>query len=269
MCEETHFEYDVCRHSPPRSARTVKCSRARRGVGCFTHHVKSRLQSRECPQCIRKFELAFSTRHNAHQINHTTKSDTGNGGHHIPMFKSTNAASDHHTGLNRTYPESELDPSSAPPSTQTWSRGHRRARKDPLESFEWEVPSRCFINVGFERLDPWAADRLKIRLQSELDNTGKAGSSTFENKENIYPTPAARKRSFPGLRQKFHDFRAMDVFSPGTGFRGWRAAPRVKYHVELGPCCEKKRFSRETCAGVRKVGLGEARSTDDWCTSSF
>lgn len=126
---------------------------------------------------------------------------------------------------------------------------------DKPENIEWEIPTKCFIDIGFARLDPWAADREKLRLEAE---------ARLEQARHEQGAVIGRSASLPDLQQISQDFGESSLFS------------RPEPTRSIGACCMAKK--RRMTARVAQVEGAEAgreytsdddRNTDDWCTSKF
>lgn len=229
--------------------------------------MKCKLSSKDCPQCIRRDEIHSQLERGEYRKSEGTN---GSGISKAVSPKSTmkningtkapsQISNDTHTGEKHTL-------KSILTRCRTWPPLDHRAKKEPLEMFEWEVPSRCFIDVGFVRLDPWAADRIKIGLQAELGSAAQTRDSSLEDKENVSPEPAGtvatKMSSFPALRQKVHDLKESKLLA--------RRVPTVEYRVALGSCCERKRHLKNAHGSAVRIGIdGRPTTSDDWCTSSF
>ena len=133
------------------------------------------------------------------------------------------------------------------PSTpaSTASGQHDDQRSQQLEAIHanhfWHIPSRCFTDPGFQRLDPFAADRVKQQIESiERARTAKY-----------------RTGSFGTLRQRLHDLR--------TTRRDEWVSPPVLYPVPTSPCCQGTKYFKEHLSKPDRRGL----HTDDRCVAYF
>lgn len=114
-------------------------------------------------------------------------------------------------------------------------------REDALGNIFWDIPSRCFTDPGFVRIDPFAADRMKQQMEA----TERARAARF------------RSSSFSGFRQKWHSMRMSgrpQSMSPGE----------VVFQLPIASCCQKHRFWN-MCNGR----VGKSRYDDDRCESQF
>lgn len=102
----------------------------------------------------------------------------------------------------------------------------------------WHIPSRCFMDPGFQRLDPFAADRIKQQLGAE--------EKTWMSKHGHHSVAA--------LRHFFHDWKRRSELRNKLDAM---AAP------SRGACCERKRMF-----GL-DLWISKNRLFDDRCTSSF
>lgn len=114
------------------------------------------------------------------------------------------------------------------------------------EDIVWDMPSRCFTDPGFQRIDPFAADRAKQQLQA-----------TQQTQASIY-----RSQSFHGFRQKWHSFRASDG-AHNTSGQG-SGIGTVLFQRPAAMCCQSHRFLN-MCYGRIVKGPKD----DDECESQF
>lgn len=110
----------------------------------------------------------------------------------------------------------------------------------------WDMPYRCFTDPGFQRIDPFAADRVKQQLEA-----------TKQPKAAVY-----RSRSFSGFRQRWHSLRTSGGPQKTSGPDSCIGS--VLFNVPLAPCCQDHRFLNMWYGRMRKD-----RQDDDQCLSQF
>jgi len=122
------------------------------------------------------------------------------------------------------------------------------------EDIVWDMPSRCFTDPGFQRIDPFAADRAKQQLQV-----------TQQTQAAIH-----RSQSFGSFRQKWHSFRvsggAHNTSGPGSGTGSGTGSGigTVLFQRPPAMCCQSHRFLN-MCYGRMVKGPRD----DDECESQF
>lgn len=104
----------------------------------------------------------------------------------------------------------------------------------------WHIPSRCFIDPGMQRADPFAADRIKQRIEAH-ERARLARWSTS---------------SFRGFRQKLHNLKTRSLGKLPSG--------SIKYHYPGALCCQGLRHW-----GTNPNKLVKCRLWDDRCVSHF
>lgn len=114
------------------------------------------------------------------------------------------------------------------------------ANEEPPNQF-WHIPSRCFVDPGFQRHDPFAADRIKQEIEA-LENDRYAQS---------------RGEPMMNFRQQFHNVKAVYRHR-------FRPSP-VRYVIPPAACCEGTRI--RCWQGLKKLATG--KHIDNRCRSGF
>lgn len=244
MCLETHFRYDGCDHFAPKPARTIKCLRATAHKECNIRLELMNLSIQDCPEC--------SGRERVHDLMNKRGlrvEDMNDSGfweaEDVSLFSLMTDANRHIQGAPMYQPFRTLscDRSSFP---------DHRPRKEPQELIEWNIPTRCFIKVkGFVCLDPWAADRAKVRRRArEVERERAVADGTYHPQLD--------------LQHMIEELAESDEFAPRDSA------------VKMGPCCEEKTSLWNACSAGGKDGRrgrnrpdDDERSLDDWCISKF
>lgn len=113
------------------------------------------------------------------------------------------------------------------------------ANEQPMNQI-WQIPSRCFIDPGFQRIDPFAADGIKQEIEA------------FEN--GRYPPNWV----IPPLNFR----KRLNVPKPTTVYK---RPPQVMYRMPPAPCCQSTMI--RCWQGLKKVATG--RHIDNRCRSGF
>ena len=127
-----------------------------------------------------------------------------------------------------------------------WRTGRKQLEPHPpsqdteLAGLLWHIPSRCFTDPGFQRLDPFAADKVKQQVQA----TEQARAAKH------------RLGSFGGFRQKWHKMK--------TSTRDQNTSGSVILRFLPAPCCERHQLWN-MCHGR----MGKGQQDDDRCMSRF
>lgn len=111
------------------------------------------------------------------------------------------------------------------------------ANEQPMNQI-WQIPSRCFIDPGFQRHDPFAADRIKQEIEA------------FENRKCPLGVPLR------GIRQQFN--RTTPPYVPGK-------STSYIYRWPPAPCCEGTMI--RCWQGLKKLASG--KHIDNRCQSGF
>lgn len=262
MCKEVNFYFDNCKCRVPLPARTVKCSLARARQDCHTETVLVALSSKKCSLCLGKKRLRELVENKGLHVE-----DRDAEGHWGPDRVSL-------TDLMREAGHESPKPPRIEKRAErffldrcfTWPLLNHRLKRRPDESIIWDMPTRCFINVGFLRLDPWAADREKLRLdpifrepEARLDQAGLR---------------RRRRRSLPDLRHVPNSVEPrlfVDRREPSA--RSGSCCEEARRQAEAQDPSETKSAgsanSMESTKSSKRGALIEWRRHDDWCTSTF
>lgn len=108
---------------------------------------------------------------------------------------------------------------------RTWPFSDHGPQKKQGNTYVWEVPTRCFIDPGFDRLDPWEADRVKLRKWAEGEKDAESPKAE---------TAAEKRCSLPDFRRVFHLLKAVMPSTP------------VEPDTKVGRCCQQTKHKRES-----------------------
>lgn len=109
----------------------------------------------------------------------------------------------------------------------------------------WHVPSRCFTDPGFVRLDPFAADRYKRAIQYEAEER----------------RAMCKLRNWGSLKRRWEDI--MDVLA-----HRWSSSS-IHFPVQLGPCCARATIARRLEESLTGETARRGPHGDDRCMSNF
>lgn len=303
MCRFTFFTCD-CEDSPPRPVRTSQCLLAKQGRECQHDDTHVPLTSTTCVQCLRRTEserkaeavkakveeIGLVCEHMGayprlsaeecflcgqrveveEQIEATRRGMSEMGDEQGGISPASKSGSDASSTFS---PGSNTSLAHTPSSQSSDAEG---IRNKPLPVLEWELPTRCFIDAGFIRMDPWAADREKQAVRAAIQRHCQSQGFQYtvpypypEDREDIDPLSRDPRTSTAGFQQRAYATRASTarapIYPPGL------CVP-VGFQIALAPCCaEKTRLWREKHLRNNEPDEDRARDTitDDCCTGSF
>lgn len=315
MCKFTVFSYD-CKCSPPGPVRTSQCLLSKQGCECEEEDTHVALPVDTCSVCIGRArykrrvgaindkveELGLDCEHlNTYprlsleecfvcgqraelkdqitlEASRRTLSETG---------EEQGSASPRSN--DDVYVDASL--TSTPQSGQSPAHTSSRQSSDaeetgvkPLPVLDWEVPTRCFIDAGFIRLDPWAADREKQFIRAAIQRQSQCQGLQYtvpypcpEDLENVDPMSKVPRMPAPELRQTAYRISASTVRAPfcppGLCVPPTVGVPTVGYQVALAPCCAERTRLWRAKHMLGNAGPDEDRArdtvSDDHCTSRY
>lgn len=113
------------------------------------------------------------------------------------------------------------------------------------EAWTWYVPSRCFTDPGFVRLDPFAADRYKRAIEYEAQERRAAYRASKWN---------PLKRQWQDIKDVLtHRFRCSSIHFP----------------IPLGPCCVRATMAKRLEENLTGEVTRRGPHSDDRCISNF
>lgn len=116
------------------------------------------------------------------------------------------------------------------------------------DNYVWHIPTRCFHDPGFARLDPFAADRAKQRRGVH-----------FHEQTSCRQIDSSISSKADSLDDKWHELKKPDHF---------RCFHEQLSQSMIGGCCNR----HKTLASNERPGWAQAidaRTFDDRCTSLF
>lgn len=213
MCTTLQFIYS-CRHSATEPFRDALCPRLD-PPKCYTNHKKHGLPQ-ICPMCVRAAEAEIrrqkrqqkAAADSSSNSSSGTPTSTKNSGQTLDTKATSQASSVAHTSNHF-----QNDPS----DVNNWS---------------WHVPRRCFTDPGFQRVDPFAADRFKQLIEA-----------TEQRRREAYGPGACDP-----TRQGRHGW---------WNGQQWTTSA-VRYSLPIGPCCAQAQLTKwlkeQSSKKVRDLG---------------
>lgn len=304
MCKFTFFTYE-CRDNTPRPVRTSQCLLSRQGLECVDEDTHIPLTPKTCPYCVRRAEqkrkedtLKDKVEELGLECEHMGKYPQlyadecfqrgfrAEVGEQMEWERRMNVMRDDQSDVS---PDSNnsgvVSPASSSQSnansahTSSIQSSDPGVRYKPLPVLNWEVPTRCFIDAGFVRMDPWAADRQKQTMHVAMKRQCKRQGFRYivpypcpEERESIDPLSTSPEMSSLESQQRAHALRVSMVGRPVCP-PGLCEVPTVGFKVALAPCCAKKTrlWRAKHQNGNIEPDEDRARDTisDDCCMSSF